>query len=256
MTLEFPGGRGDCRQIEALLPPYVDGVDSGRERARVAAHLERCAACRAAAEAQTEVRQLLRARREVLGETPPAGLAASLRAAAGAQATAGHPLIGWRGRLSALAAAAALVLAVTGVVWATGRSSVLLAAQLTLDHIKCFIIDGDDHAGHFTAAGAEAAMAEQFGWSVPIPTPAARPDVHLVAVRRCLYGEGMVAHVLYRVEGQPVSLFVMPDKQAAAADLAAFGRYTEVRSRAGVTYVMVAPAGLAGVAAAVGLGAE
>jgi anti-sigma factor RsiW len=253
MTLEFPGG--ECRQIEALLPPYVDGAASGRDRARVAAHLERCAACRAAVEAQVQVRQLLRARRDVLGETPPAGLAASVRAAAAAAPPA-RPVIGWPGRLSALAAAAVLVLAVSGVVWATGRSSVLLAAQLTLDHIKCFIIDGDDHADYFTAAGAEAAMSEQFGWSVPIPTPAARPDVHLVAVRRCLYGEGMVAHVLYRIEGQPVSLFVMPDKHAAAADLAAFGRHAEVLSRAGVTYVMVAPAGLGGVAAAVGLGAE
>jgi len=255
MTLEFPGGRGDCRQIEALLPPYVDGAASERDRARVAAHLERCAECRAAVAAQAEVRQLLRARRDVLGEAPPAGLVASVRAAAGT-ATHGEAVIGWRGRLSALAAAAVLVLAVTGVVWATGRSSVLLAAQLTLDHIKCFIIDGDDHAAPFTAAGAEAAMTEQFGWSVPIPTPAARSDVHLVAVRRCLYGEGMVAHVLYRIEGQPVSLFVMPDKHAAAADLAAFGRHAEVRSRAGVTYVMVAPDGLDGVAAAVGLEAE
>ncbi|MGE0123417.1 MAG: zf-HC2 domain-containing protein [Vicinamibacterales bacterium] len=239
--------------MDALLPPYVDGEASAADRARVVAHLERCAECRAAAEAQQQVRDLLQARRGTLGARPPATLAASVRAAAGAGPS---PVLGWRGRLSAMAAAAALVLAVGGVMWATGRSPVLLAAQLTLDHIKCFIIDGDDHAHPFTPAGAEAAMTEQFGWSVPIPAPPARPDVHLVAVRRCLYGEGMVAHVLYRVAGQPVSLFVMPDSQAAAAEFSAFGRHAEVRSQGGVTYVLVAPAELGGVAAAVGLEAE
>jgi hypothetical protein len=165
--------------------------------------------------------------------------------------------IGVAGRRSALAAAAALVLAVTGgFVWSTGHSSVLLAAQLTLDHIKCFIVDGDDHAEHVPADRAEAQMRDQFGWSVPIPTPAARPDVHLVAVRRCLYGEGIIAHVLYRVENEPVSLFVIPDRRAAAAAVSAFGRHSEVLTRDGVTYVLVAPARLRGVAAAVGLEAE
>ena len=59
-------------------------------------------------------------------------------------------------------------------------------------------------------------MRDEFGWSVPIPAPAPRADVHLVAVRRCLYGEGVVAHVLYRVEGEPVSLFVMPGRGGRA----------------------------------------
>jgi hypothetical protein len=255
MTLEFSSDRDDCRQIEALLPPFVDGAAGDRDRARVAAHVERCAACRQAVEAQGAVRQLLRDRHEALRVAAPPGLAAQVRAAARQPVTA--PALGRGGRLSALAAAAALVLAVTaGFAWGTGRSSVLLAAQLTLDHIKCFIVDGDDHADHYSADVAETRMQEQFGWSVQIPTPAARPDVHLVSVRRCLYGEGMVAHVLYRVQDQPVSLFVMPDRDASQADISAFGRHTQVLTRGGVTYVLVAPVDLAGVAAAVGLEAE
>jgi len=255
MTLEFPSDRGDCRQIEALLPTFVDGEANERDRARVASHLERCAVCRQTADAQGAVRRLLRDRHEALRVAAPSGLAAELRAAVRQPVTA--PALGRGGRLSALAAAAALVLAVTaGFAWATGRSSVLLAAQLTLDHIKCFIVDGDDHADHYSADVAEARMQEQFGWSVAIPTPAARPDVHLVSVRRCLYGEGMVAHVLYRVQDQPVSLFVMPDRDASQADISAFGRHAQVLTRGGVTYVLVAPAALAGVAAAVGLEAE
>lgn len=255
MTLDFRSGRSECRLIEALLPPYVDGAGTQIDRARVADHLERCAACRQAADAQGSVRRLLRARHGALCGTAPPGLEAAVRAAAASAPI--RPVIGLGGRLTATAAAAALVVAVTGAfAWSTGRWSVLLAAQLTLDHIKCFIVDGDDHADHFTADRAEAQMQDQFGWSVPIPTPAPRADVHLVAVRRCLYGEGVVAHVLYRVENQPVSLFVMPDRQAAAADVAAFGRHAEVLTRNGVTYVLVAPARLRGVAAAVGLEAK
>jgi anti-sigma factor RsiW len=253
MTLEFNPGR-ECRQMDALLPPYVDGQGGDVERARVDAHLARCAACRADVEAQRRVRRLLADRRDVLrGEAPP-GLAAELRR----HAIAGEPArLGAWGRWTALAAAAALVLAVTGAfAWGTGRSSALLAAQLTLDHIKCFLVDGDDHDAPLTAAAAEARMEAGFGWSVPIPPPAARPDVHLVAVRRCLYGEGMIAHVLYRVAGAPVSLFVVPGKQADAVDLSLFGRHAEVVSRPGATYVLVAPAGLDGVATALGLGAE
>ncbi len=89
----------------------------------------------------------------------------------------------------------------------------LLAAQLTLDHIKCFIVDGDDHADHFTADRRRSADAGPVRLVGADPDTGRRAlDVHLVAVRRCLYGEGMVAHVLYRVEDQPVSLFVMPDR--------------------------------------------
>jgi anti-sigma factor RsiW len=253
MTRACGSGRVDCRQIEALLPPYVDGAGSQIERARVASHLERCPGCRQVAEAQRAVRQLLRARHTGLcGQAPPA-LTAHLRAAA----SAGAPLLGWRGRLSALAAAGVVVLAVVGAfAWTTGRSSALLAAQLTLDHIKCFMIDGDDHAEHLTADGAETRMLQAFGWSVPIPQPAARAEVHLVAVRRCLYGEGMIAHVLYRIGGAPVSLFVMPRTRATDGDVSAFGRHAEVIHRDGMSYVLVAPAELHGVAAAVGLEAE
>jgi hypothetical protein len=99
-------------------------------------------------------------------------------------------------------------------------------------------------------------MQEQFGWSVPIPAPAAGPEVQLVAVRRCLYAEGIVAHVLYRVRDEPVSLFVLPGRDATEADLSVFGRRAEVLTRGGATFVVVAPAGLPGVAAALGLEAE
>ena len=252
MKFDLVSGLGECRQIEALLPPFVDGTVSPQERQRVAAHLAGCAACRRAADVQVPIRQLLRARHEALCGVAPPGLAAQVRSA-----SLPASLLDRRGRLTALAAAAAIVAAVTGaVVWSTGRSSVLLAAQLTLDHIKCFMIDGDDRPDGLTPADAEARMEADFGWSVPIPSPAARSDVHLVSVRRCLYGEGMVAHVLYRIAGEPVSLFVIPARAATPVDLSSFGRHAEVLTRPGATYVLVAPARLRHVAAAVGLEAQ
>ena len=66
----------------------------------------------------------------------------------------------------------------------------------------------------------------------------------------------MVAHVLYRIQGEPVSMFVMPGRDAAAVDVNAFGRHAEVIARGGVTYVLVAPAQLSGVVTAVGLEGE
>jgi hypothetical protein len=53
-----------------------------------------------------------------------------------------------------------------------------------------------------------------------------------------------------------VSLLVVLGRAASAADFPAFGRHARVLEQGGVTYVVVAPAALTGVAAAVGLEAE
>jgi hypothetical protein len=255
MTLAFRSGRADCRQIEALLPPFVDGDAVEHDAARVRAHLERCGVCRGACEAQRAIRQLLRGRRDALCAAAPEGLDFGVRSLAGGRSSRSGLSV--TGRLSALAAAAALVLALaSALVWGTGRSSVLLATQLTLDHIKCFMIDGDDHGGHTSAAEAEVRMREQYGLTVRVPETSARDDVSLVAVRRCLSAEGVLAHVLYRYRGEPVSLFIVPGRDTAAADVDAFGRHAQVLVRGDMTYVIVAPARLSGVAAAIGLEAE
>jgi hypothetical protein len=133
---------------------------------------------------------------------------------------------------------------------------VLLAAQLTLDHLKCFVIDGDEHDHPMTAASARVEFHDAFGMDVRLPVPPADSTAKLVSVRQCLYGEGWVAHALYRVEGEAVSLFVLRDRESAPADVEAFGRHAEVISRGDTTYVLVAPARLSGVAGAVGLEAE
>lgn len=254
MTIQFPTQAAGCRQMEALLPPFVDGEALPSVRAEVEAHLAVCAACREAAEAQRAVRTLLVSRRARLIEAAPDGLADTVRRVVAAQETRTAP--SWS-RLSAFAAAAAVVLAVTGVFsWATGRSSVLLAAQLTLDHIKCFVIDGDDHNHPMTADAAQAHFHQDYGMDVRLPVPPADSQAKLVSVRECLYGEGWIAHALYRVDGEAVSLFVMRGRNAAPADIDAFGRHAAVVTKGDSTYVLIAPARLSGVAEAVGLEAE
>jgi anti-sigma factor RsiW len=254
MTLEFPTQAAGCRQMEALLPPFVDGEALPSVRAEVEAHLAVCAACREAAEAQRVVRALLVSRRARLTEPAPDGLADNVRRVVAAEQTRTTPA--WS-RLSTFAAAAAVVLAVTGALsWATGRSSVLLAAQLTLDHLKCFVIDGDDHDHPMTPAAAQAHFHQDYGMDVRLPVPPEGSHAKLVSVRECLYGEGWIAHALYRVDGEAVSLFVMRGRNASPADIDAFGRHAAVVTRGDSTYVLIAPARLSGVADAVGLEAE
>ena len=45
----------------------------------------------------------------------------------------------------------------------------------------------------------------------------------LVAVRRCLYGDGFAAHLLYRLDGEPVSLFIMPGLERPADEVSLLG---------------------------------
>ncbi len=254
MTLEFPTQAARCRQMEALLPPFVDGEALPSVRAEVEAHLATCAACREAVEAQRAVRALLVSRRARLSEPAPDGLADTVRRVVAAQQAHTTPF--WS-RYSAFAAAAAVVLAVTGALsFATGRSSVLLAAQLTLDHLKCFVIDGDDHDHPMTADAAQAHFHQDFGMDVRLPVPPEGSHARLVSVRQCLYGEGWIAHALYRVDGEAVSLFVMRGREASPTAIDAFGRHTAVVTKGDSTYVLVAPARLSGVADAVGLEAE
>ncbi len=255
MTVQFPVKSQDCRQMESLLPPFVDGETSPRDAALVEAHLERCTPCRQLMREQRDVRALLTSRRASLRGAAPFGLESRVRALAGGERASARA--GWTRRFSPLAAAAVVVLAIAGgLYWGTGQSSALLAAQLTLDHIKCFLIDGDEHAQSMTAAAGQVQLHEAHGLDVSLPVPREAEGAHLVAVRNCLYGEGFVAHVLYRVHGEPVSMFVLPGRSAAHADVVAFGRHTEVVTRHGVTYVVVAPAQLAGVASALGLEGE
>jgi len=117
----------------------------------------------------------------------------------------------WISRATPWALAASLVLVVGGafLYQATGASSRVLAAELTADHIKCFAMNSA-LGTHHAASVVEASMLSGFGWSMHLPEEPSRAGLELVGSRPCLYGEGKIAHIMYRHQGQPVSLFMLP----------------------------------------------
>ena len=213
-----------------MLPAYVDGLAPSKAAA-IAAHLETCAACRELAHAQSVARTVLKARAAQLCADGAAGTAhahhrqhADLKTSP-RQGLEDPPVLAWTGRLTAFAAAAMVVLTLGAVLLpvATVRSTAVLAAQLALDHLKCFTIDGDADGEPIPAAQAEATLKQEFDFTVTVPASLAPEQLELLAVRRCLYGDGRAAHVLYRLDGEPVSLFIIPGLARPAAELSLFG---------------------------------
>ena len=228
-----------CEQIAAKLPAFVDGEST--DRSAIASHLETCESCRASAHAQTVARTVLRARASELAQVAPPGL----RTRVVANLPQDVPALGWTGQLSAFAAALMFVLVVGAVLLpvATVRSTALLAAQLALDHLKCFTIEGDANAAPMSKTQAETMLRHDFDLDVSVPAPMPDQHLELMAVRRCLYGDGRAAHVMYRLSGEPLSLFVIPGITRPAEELSLFGHDQLVWTAGDRTYMLIARGG-------------
>jgi anti-sigma factor RsiW len=229
-----------CADVELKLASYVEDPQD----AAIAAHLATCASCRASAHAQTVARAVLRARADELAPMAPPGL--RTRIAANQAPPRRLEDIRWSGRLSAFAAAAVVVLTLGAVLLpvATVRSTALLAAQLALDHLKCFTIEGDADGAPISKPDAEALLRDEYGLAVTVPPSSSERHLDLMAVRRCLYGDGRAAHLMYRMNGEPVSLFVIPGLARPADDLSLFGHEQVVWTQGDRTYVLIGRGGL------------
>src|SRR5881628_2208257 len=91
----------------------------------------------------------------------------------------------------------------------TDSSARVLAAELTADHVKCFAMNAM-LGTHERLSTVESAMMSDFGWPAHLPHDAASVGLELVGARPCLYGEGKIAHIMYRHEGHAVSVFMLP----------------------------------------------
>ena len=231
----------NCSEVQNVLPAYVDGLAAAKAAA-IAAHLETCDACRELAHAQSVARVVLRARAAQLAPLAPPGLRTRILANTANQAS--EPILAWTGRLTAFAAAAMVVLTIGAVLLpvATVRSTAVLAAHLVLDHLKCFTIEGDADGEPIPAAQAEATLKREFDFTVTVPASLDAQRLELMAVRRCLYGDGRAAHVLYRLGGEPVSLFIIPGLARPAAELSLFGHEQVVWTVGDRTYMLIARA--------------
>jgi anti-sigma factor RsiW len=230
-----------CREMAALVTPYVDATLGPAETALADHHFGACARCAALLGAERATRALLRNEAGALREPAPAALRDRVQARGAVvtfapRAAARRPL--WR-RLS-LAAAASLLVALTGITAAglLAPSGTLLAAQLTLDHLKCAWLTQGDQGPDAQSAAQE--WRAHYGWDITVPPSAASPQLRLVGVRRCLFSHGAMAHLVYDHGGQSVSLFILPKARPSAAEAAIMGHETVTWSRDGRTYAVVA----------------
>ena len=73
-----------------------------------------------------------------------------------------------------------------------------------------------------------------------VPANADRAGLELIGSRPCLYGEGKIAHVMYRHNGQPVSLFMLPRTRRADGLVEVLGHEAAIWSVGDRTFVIVA----------------
>jgi anti-sigma factor RsiW len=222
-----------CREVDPLFAPYVDGEATTEQRAIVDAHLRACPKCRHHTALQSAVRDTVRAKLS----RPCAPDILRTRCRAAARAGMG-PFGTTRSTITSLLTAAALVLVVGGVLLyaLTGLSPAVLAAQLTLDHVKCFAVHDADVP--VDPRAGEERYAREYGAEIRLPR-AAIDGLQLVGMRRCFCGEGLAAHAMYRLRGRPLSLYVIPDAQRERASTDAFGHDAVMWSKGNVTYVLV-----------------
>jgi anti-sigma factor RsiW len=237
----------DCRRTADRLTLYVDGELPPPEHGAVEAHLAACPDCRRHAGAEAGARTVLRAREAALRGTPlPPGL--RTRCEAMARRRPAHGGVPWPRRAVSVALVT-LVLLFAGTIslsLATSRSTTVLAAQLTADHLKCFGVFVPADAPGAEASVVARMLLDRYGYDVPVPPSSAEAGLELVGARRCLYAEGYMPHLLYRVGGQDVSLFVLDSETRTEATLISLGHRSNVWSIGANTFVLVAPAGEGG----------
>ena len=248
----------DCQSIDPLITPYVDGDIDQASRARIDDHVRRCPPCHSRVSAERAVRELVQSRRtEMSAKAAPDTLRARCSALAdGRSAEASRSvdsrfagaraLLGARGfsrAIKPLAIAATVVLAAGGVFVyeMTDRSTRLLAAELTADHVKCFGVMNSLLGTNSNAAAVEQVMSDVFGWQMHVPEQGGG-ELELVGARPCLYARGKAAHLMYRHHGQPLSLFMLPQlarpgKPSETLDV--MGHEAAVWSRDGRTFVLI-----------------
>jgi anti-sigma factor RsiW len=228
-----------CSELDALVTACVDGVAAPEDRRKVDAHLEKCAPCRQRADAEGAVRILVRARARTLRADAPPGLSERCRALSTSGLAATDARTSWRPAIARLPLAAGVLFAIAAAIYAlTASSTTTLAAQLTLDHVKCFTLTGNPNAP-VQADGVEGQLRERYGWTVDVPGDSEANHLRLIGGRRCLYGEGTIAHVLYRHNGAPLSLFVLPDKVSTAEIVEVMGHAAIIWSQNGRTFVLL-----------------
>lgn len=189
----------DCREIEPLLTPYVDGEVALDQQADVRAHLGQCAPCRALAQAEADARAVLRASAIDLRGAAPGALGARCRSLCPSQRSRAR----W---VMPLAVAASVSIVLGGIALALlSNERRAWAAELSSDHEQCFAREVSVPEGRSIQVGDV---------TVRVPDGNASMGLELTGLRRCRIRRTLMAHALYRSQGRPVSLYVAPVDEA------------------------------------------
>lgn len=240
----------DCSRIDPLVTPFVDGELPRDEQEEMSRHLQACPPCRAKVAAERSIRALVQARRdELTTETASPALKARCallrsRPAPVVPLPLRQPSRTWAARVRPFALAASLAIIVAGafLYQATQSSNRVLAAELAMDHMKCFGLNGI-LGTHHSHSSVEAEMASSFDWMMRVPSPPAEEHLDLVGSRMCLYGEGRTAHIMFRHNGEPMSLFMLPSETRADDLVGVFGHNCRIWSAGDRTFVLVSREG-------------
>lgn len=227
----------DCRDIAPHLASLAEDATAA-PAPDVARHLEACGACQRSLRVQREMHGLLRARAGTLQHRAPDALRDRLVGQLEQRPPVTRRLLPLR-----MPVAATLVLGFLGVLLygLTSASSTVLAAQLALDHLKCVKLVSAGTVVNPVQAARD--WAQQYHWTPKMPPAPKARKASLLGVRRCLYGHGHLAHLLYEVDGRVVSLFVMPrsehpaDEAPAAHDF--LGQHAQLWASGDQTFAVV-----------------
>jgi hypothetical protein len=83
-------------------------------------------------------------------------------------------------------------------------------------------------------------MFSSFGWLPHLPEQPERAGLELVGARPCLYAEGKIAHIMYRHQGRPVSIFMLPNATRSRELVEVLGHQAAIWCVGNRTFVLIA----------------
>ncbi len=233
----------ECRHVSEQLTSYVDDQLDVTRREEVERHLDQCAPCRGAVARERSCHAVLRHHAQRLREEPlPPGLRSRCESLMHEHARAAS-VPGWRRTLVPTVLSVILLVFTASAIFslATRQSAVVLAAQLTADHSKCFKLFVAGNPPVMDAHEVEEMLTREYGWKIHVPPSV--DGLQLVGARRCLYADGLIPHVMYRAaNGEDLSLFVLNGVTRNPSELVTFGHRSQIWTKNNTTFVLVGPA--------------
>jgi anti-sigma factor RsiW len=233
----------DCRLVTSQLTSYVDQQLESDRRSEVERHLEGCVSCRGLVARERGGQTVLRHHAQRLREEArseailPPGLRS--RCESLVEQTRAASLPAWRRTLVPTVLSVILLVFTASAIFslATRRSDALLAAQLTADHSKCFKLFVAGNPPAMDPHEVEEMLSREYGWKIHVPPSS--DGLQLIGARRCLYADGLIPHVMYRANGQDLSLFVLNGVTRSPAELVTFGHRSQIWTKNNTTFVLV-----------------